>query len=143
LWWLTAPRAGSVTCALSLAEGEMQEKNTAPIRFNSTHIGVRRALVDTSVISIQGQLCRPTTTSVWRTVEAELRRAPDSVALDLSDVTDIDAAGLSVLVSTAIRAGESDISFCLVGACEGAVGAALAQANLTDLFEIVPAATAP
>jgi anti-sigma B factor antagonist len=121
----------------------MQENPTAAICCSSTHIDIRRALVDTSVISIQGELCRPTTTSVWRTVEAELRRAPDSVALDLSDVTGIDAAGLGVLVCTAISAGESDISFCLVGAREGAVGAALAQANLTELFEIVPAGTVP
>ena len=109
----------------------------------SVSIDVRRAHVDRSVIRIQGGLLYAATTSVWRTVEKELRRSPELVALDLSEVTDIDAAGLGVLVAAAGCAGESDISFCLVGAHEGAVGTALAAADLTELFEILPAGAAP
>jgi anti-sigma B factor antagonist len=124
-------------------EGEMHENNTYATHFSAARIHVCRALVDTSVIRVRGELSKPATASVWRTVKAELRRSPDLVALDLSEVSDIDAAGLGVLVSTAICAGESDISLCLVGAREGAVGAALAEADLTELFEIVPAGTPP
>lgn len=121
----------------------MQENNPCATHFSSAHIHVRRAQVDTSVIRIRGRLSKPAAGCVWRTVKAELRRSPDLVALDLSEVSDIDAAGLGVLVSTAICAGESDISLCLVGAREGVVGAALAKADLTELFEIVPAGTPP
>jgi anti-sigma B factor antagonist len=109
----------------------------------SINIDVRRALVYRSIIRIQGGLLNTATASVWRTVETELRRSPELVALDLSEVTDIDAAGVGVLVAAAGCAGESDISFCLVGAHEGAVGTALAEADLTELFEILPAGAAP
>jgi anti-anti-sigma regulatory factor len=108
----------------------------------SITIDVRRALVYRSIIRIQGGLLNTATASVWRTVETELRRSPELVALDLSEVTDIDAAGVGVLVAAAACAGESDISFCLVGAYEGAVGTALAEADLTELFEILPAGAA-
>lgn len=109
----------------------------------SINIDVRRVLADRSVIRIQGGLLNGATASVWRTVETELRRSPQLVALDLSEVTDIDAAGVGVLVAAAGCAGESDISFCLVGAHESAVGTALAEADLTELFEILPAGAAP
>jgi hypothetical protein len=33
--------------------------------------------------------------------------------------------------------------FCLVGAREGTVGTAVADADVTELFEIIPAGTAP
>jgi anti-sigma B factor antagonist len=121
----------------------MQEDYVYAIHFGSIDIEVRRALVDSSVIRIQGGLMNVATASVWRTVETEFQRSPHLVALDLSAVTNIDAAGLGVLLAAADRAGESDISFCLVGAHEGAVGTALAQADLTELFEILPAGTAP
>ena len=121
----------------------MRENQTDTGEFCLTALDVHRALVDSSVIRIQGGLRSPATTSVWRTVEKELRRSPELVALDLSAVTDIDAAGLGVLMAAADHAGESDISFCLIGADEGAVGTALAQADLTELFEILPARTAP
>jgi anti-sigma B factor antagonist len=123
--------------------GEMQGNDDGAMDFRSINIDVRRALIDWSVIRIQGGLLNAATASVWRTVETEFRRSPELVALDLSEVTDIDAAGVGVLVAAAGRAGESDIAFCLVGAHEGAVGTALAEANLTELFEIFPAGTAP
>lgn len=51
-------------------------------------------------------------------------------------VAHIDGAGIDALVSAAALAGESDISFCLVGVQGGPVAAALAAAELTELFEI-------
>jgi anti-sigma B factor antagonist len=121
----------------------MQGNDSGAVDLRSTNIEVRRALVEWSVIRIRGGLLNAATAWVWRTVEREFRRSPDLVALDLSEVTDIDAAGVAVLVACAGRAGESDIAFCLVGAREGAVGTALAEADLTELFEMVPAGTAP
>jgi anti-sigma B factor antagonist len=120
----------------------MKENNTAGVHSSSTTIDVHRARVDSSVIRIQGGLLNAATSSIWRTVETEFRQSPRLVALDLSAVTEIDAAGLGVLMAAADRAGELDISFCLVGAHEGAVGTALAQADLIEAFEILPAGIA-
>ncbi|MDX1883857.1 STAS domain-containing protein [Mycolicibacterium sp. 120270] len=121
----------------------MQEKDTYANHFTLTHIEVRRAVVDSSVIHIRGGLLNAAAESVWQALETEFRRLPELVALDVSDVTDIDDVGVGVLVAAAGRAGESDISFCLVGAREGAVGTALAEAHVTELFEIVPEVAAP
>ncbi|OBK80125.1 STAS domain-containing protein [Mycobacterium sp. 1274761.0] len=115
----------------------MRENNTAATADYSVHIEVRRKTVDSSVIRIAGGLSYAAAASIWRTVETEFRRTPELVALDVSDVTEIDAAGVGVLVAAADRAGESDISLCLVGADEGVVGTALAAADVTELFEIV------
>ncbi|MDT5369293.1 MAG: anti-sigma factor antagonist [Mycobacterium sp.] len=71
-----------------------------------------------------------------RVVATELKRSPALLALDLSGVNRIDAEGIDALVSAATQAGESDISFCLVGVHAGPVGAALAEAELSELFEI-------
>lgn len=121
----------------------MQEYGTGAFDAAAISIDVRRALVDWSVIRLHGGLSSATTASVWRTVEREMRRSPEVVALELSEVTDIDAAGVGVLVAVAGRAGESDIALCLIGAHEGPVGTALEAADLTELFEIVPAGIAP
>ncbi len=115
----------------------MRENNTAATCRYTADIEVRRKLLDSSVIRIRGGLSDAAAASVWQTVETEFRRTPELVALDVSDVTEIDATGLGVLVAAADRAGESDISLCLVGAAEGVVGTALAAADVTDLFEIV------
>jgi anti-sigma B factor antagonist len=115
----------------------MEENNTAATDSCLAQIEVRRKIVDSIVIRIRGGLLNGAATSVWRTVATEFRRTPELVALDVSDVTEIDAAGVGVLVAAADRAGESDISLCLIGVHEGAVGTALAAADVTELFEIV------
>ena len=74
-----------------------------------------------------------------RVVATELNRSPALLALDLSGVNRIDAEGIDALVSAATQAGEYDISFCLVGVHGRPVGTGLAEAGLTELFEIVAA----
>ena len=74
-----------------------------------------------------------------RVVADELNRSPALLALDLTAVSCIDAEGIDALVLAATQAGESDISFCLVGVHGHPVGTALADAELTELFEIVDA----
>jgi anti-anti-sigma regulatory factor len=59
------------------------------------------------------------------------------LALDLTRVNRIDAEGIAALVSAVTQAGESDISICLVGVHTGPVEAALAEAELSELFEIL------
>jgi anti-anti-sigma regulatory factor len=71
-----------------------------------------------------------------RVVANELYLSPALLALDLTGVNRIDAEGIDALVSAATQAGESDISFCLVGVHGHPVGTALADAELMELFEI-------
>jgi anti-anti-sigma regulatory factor len=120
----------------------MQKHEKGPVRSTSVAVDIQRSPADTSIIRVRGELLSGATAPVWHSIERELLRAPGLVALDLSGVSGIDADGIHVLVSAASHAGEFDISFCLIGAHEGAVGAALADACLIDLFEILPAGTA-
>jgi ABC-type transporter Mla MlaB component len=62
-------------------------------------------------------------------VATELKRSPALLALDLTRVDGIDTEGIATLVSAATQAGESDISFCLVGAQAGPVRAAFRLAH--------------
>ena len=102
----------------------------------SVTVDVKRSPTNTSVIYVSGELLRGATATMRRVVTNELNRSPALLALDLTGVSRIDTEGIAALVSAATQAGESDISFCLVGAQAGPVGAALADAELTELFEI-------
>lgn len=97
---------------------------------------VQRLPGDTSVVHVAGPLLADTAAPVRRTLSDELPRTPELLALDLTEVAAIDIAGIDVLTSAAMQAGESDIAICLLGTHRSPVGAALSQANLTELFEM-------
>jgi anti-sigma B factor antagonist len=99
---------------------------------------VQRFPTGKSVVRVSGELIRDTPSQLTRTVEEELMRAPSPLVLDLSGVTHINATGVDALVAAATAAGESDISLCLAGVEGHPVGAALAAADLTELFEVFP-----
>ncbi|MCW2688812.1 MAG: hypothetical protein JWR37_3702 [Mycobacterium sp.] len=96
---------------------------------------VQRSSVGEVVIAVTGDLTGAATLEVHRIITDELVTWPAQLALDLSGVTSIDTAGVDMLATVAAVAGESDISFCLVGG--DPVATALADAELTELFEIV------
>lgn len=104
-------------------------------------VEVDRHSAGRSVIHVSGDMLCDATEAVGCIVSGELRRSPALVVLDLSAVTRIDASGIATLVSAATQAGESDISLCLVGMQGRPVEAALADADLTELFETFPAVT--
>ena len=103
----------------------------------SVTVDVKRSPTNKSVIHVSGELLRGATAPMRRVVATELKRSPALLALDLSGVNRIDAEGIDALVSAATQAGESDISICLVGVQAGPVEAALAEAELIELFEIL------
>ena len=105
----------------------------------SVSVDVKRSPTNTSVIYVSGELLRGATATMRRVVATELNRSPALLALDLTGVNHIDAEGIDALVSAATQAGESDISICLVGVHGHPVGTGLAEAGLTELFEIVAA----
>jgi anti-anti-sigma factor len=102
----------------------------------SITVDVKRSPTNKSVIHVSGELARGAIATMRQVVATELKRSPALLALDLTRVDRIDTEGIATLVSAATQAGESDISFCLVGAHAGPVRAALADAELTELFEI-------
>jgi anti-sigma B factor antagonist len=104
----------------------------------ASSVDVQRCPTGKSVVRVSGALIRDAPSQLARIVEAELMRAPSPLVLDLSAVTHITATGVDALVSAATTAGECDISFCLVGIEGRSVGAALAAAELTELFEVFP-----
>ena len=103
----------------------------------SVTVDVKRSPTNKSVIHVSGELLRGASATMRQVVATELNRSPALLALDLSGVNRIDAEGIDALVSAATQAGESDISFCLVGVHAGPVEAALAEAELSELFEIL------
>jgi anti-sigma B factor antagonist len=104
-------------------------------------VDVQRFPTGKSVVRVGGDLIRDTPSQLTRVIEDELLQAPSPLVLDLSAVKHITASGVDALVSAATAAGESDISFCLVGVEGRSVWAALAAAELTELFEVFPSVT--
>jgi anti-anti-sigma regulatory factor len=102
----------------------------------SVTVDLKRFPTNKSVVYVSGELLRGATATMRRIVANELNRSPALLALDLSGVIRIDAEGIDGVVSAATQAGESDISFCLVGVHGHPVGTALADADLLELFEI-------
>ena len=105
-------------------------------RSESVTVKVQRFAMGTNVVHVMGDLRCDAGSALPLIVAEELMRCPALLALDLPGVARIDGAGIDALVSAAALAGESDISFCLVGVQGGPVAAALAAAELTELFEI-------
>ncbi|BBU23768.1 hypothetical protein MYXE_35580 [Mycobacterium xenopi] len=99
---------------------------------------IQRSPAGMSVVQVNGALVADGTAALRRAVAGEFLRSPGFLALDLSGVSQIDGDGIDALTSAAVQAGESDIGFCLVGAHQGPIAAALAEADLSELFEIVP-----
>jgi anti-sigma B factor antagonist len=82
---------------------------------------------------VSGDLLHGANATMRQVVATKLNRSP------VSGVNGIDAEGIAALVSAATQAGESDISFCIVRVHGHPVGTGLAEAALTELFEIVAA----
>jgi anti-anti-sigma factor len=115
-----------------------QDGERKPDQSRLIAIDVRRLPADTTVVQVCGDLTGDATAAMQRTVGEELSRSPQQLIVDLSAVTSIDVGGINALSSAAGIAGEADISFCLVDPQGDPVGAALAAARLSELFEVFP-----
>ena len=109
-----------------------------PEQPDSVTLNVQRRADDTTVVEVAGDVQGDATAAMQRTIIDGLTRSPAHLIIDLSAVTSIDSAGINALSSVAGIAGEADISFCLVNSDGDPVGAALASAKLTELFEVFP-----
>jgi anti-sigma B factor antagonist len=108
-------------------------------RAGSLTVGVERFSTGKVVVGVAGELLAAE--AMHQAITDELVRGPALLAVDLSEVTRVDAAGIDALVSAAYTAGESDISFCLVGAQGGPVEDEIVAADLTELFEVFASLT--
>jgi anti-sigma B factor antagonist len=115
-------------------DGQMDTEKGAP--ENPITVEVWHSPTKEAVVYVAGQVTGDASLSVLRVVTDVVLRQPAEVALDVSEVTSIDAGGVQALLSIAAEAAELDISLCLVGAQGGAVSIALADAGLTEAFEI-------
>lgn len=104
--------------------------------IESVVVTVRGCASGSTVVAVTGELCDDLGIALHLLITDELTRSTSALAVDLSAVTRIDGLSINALVSAAALAGESDISLCLVVANAGPVEAALAVAELTELFEI-------
>lgn len=75
----------------------------------------------------------------WRDTLRAAMGAPGNVELDLSGVSDIDAAGIQLLVSLRMEAQASERALHLVATSER-IREALAFCHLTEFFEDAPLA---
>jgi anti-sigma B factor antagonist len=112
------------------------EGRDGPEQSSSIRINLRRSPADTTVVEVVGDLSGDAVATMQRTLTDELTYSAAHVIVDMSEVTRIDTDAINALATAAGIAGEADISLCLVHTDEGPVGAAIAAAELTDLFEV-------
>lgn len=103
---------------------------------NAITVEVSQSPAKEAVVCVTGHVTGDASLSVLRVVKDVLICQPAEVALDVSEVTSIDPGGVQALLNIAAEAAELDVSLCLVGAQRGPVSMALADAGLTEVFEI-------
>jgi anti-anti-sigma factor len=105
-------------------------------RAGSIAINVQRLTTGDTVVDLVGDLIGDAAAAMRQALIDELSREPAQLIVDLSTVARIDAGAVRALAAAAAVAGESDRAFCLVTAKAGPVQAALAAAQLSELFEV-------
>ncbi|MGV0742853.1 STAS domain-containing protein [Mycolicibacterium sp. XJ870] len=90
------------------------------------------------LVRVKGAFTGSAAERTRRLLIAELQRSPRLLALDLSDVSDMDTAATDLLTAIAKLAGEFHIALALTGSLQHRVEDALRRAGLTDLFSTTP-----
>jgi len=117
--------------------GELIERGQADSRRTGlAAVNVQRFAHGNNVVRVSGDLTGEAAPTLHRTLTEELTRSPTQLAVDLRGVERIENAGVDALVSAAALAARSAISFVLVATGTGPVVAALAAADVRQLFEI-------
>jgi len=114
-------------------ESDLQEE-----QGRSLSCVVQRLPAGEIVIRATGDLDSETSSQLYLLVADELQQNPAQLVLELSNLTSVDNAAVDALVSASAVAGESDISFCLVAPHASPVVTTLAEAGLSERFEVFP-----
>jgi anti-anti-sigma factor len=117
----------------SVSEGDIEGQQDGSFSYT-----VQRLPAGITVIRAAGDLNSETSSRLYLRVEDELLRGPAQLVVDFSNLTSFDNGAVGALVSASAVAGESDISFCLVASRASPVVTTLADAGLTERFEVFP-----
>lgn len=99
---------------------------------------VQRLHGGVSVVRAVGHLDGEARTHMHRLVVDEVRRTPSQLLLEVSGVTSIGDAAVTVLIGASALAGESDVALCLIASSHSPVVKALTAADVIERFEISP-----
>ncbi|MBW0088770.1 hypothetical protein I4I73_10260 [Pseudonocardia sp. KRD-184] len=99
-----------------------------PVRTDDIRPGIVR------VRAAAGTLGSFAVAELGSAVDAALARRPWGIVADLRPLDAITPAGMAMLVRVAVAAGELDVGLSLV--CADAVRSAVAQVDLTELFDL-------
>lgn len=99
-------------------------------------VSVQRCPTGDVVVRVVGELLDAR--AMEQAIADAFNQSLPRLAVDLLEVTHVDPAGVDALTAVAEAAGESDISLCLIVLAGGPVEAAIAAADLTELFEVFP-----
>lgn len=113
---------------------------TAP-RIPSTNISVSQFPTAEYVVTVDDPASWETWSVIGQISNHIIGHSPRLLVLDLTGLHSLDLTGLEALCGVAAQAGESDIAFCVVGARDGPIVMAIAEAGLTELFELVESAS--
>ena len=117
----------------SVSEGDIERQQDKSFSYT-----VQRLPAGITIIRATGDLNSETSSQLYLCVEDELLRRPAQLVLDLLNLTSFYNGAVGALVSASAVAGESDISFCLVASRASPVVTTLADAGLTERFEVFP-----
>lgn len=102
-----------------------------------THGSVRTDDLRPAIVRVRaaaGQLGGFAVAELGSAVDAALSRRPWGIVVDLRPLDEVTPAGLAMLMRLAAAAGELDVGLILV--CSAVVRSALADAGLTENFEL-------
>lgn len=102
----------------------------------SIAVDVQQLAAGRTVVRLNGDVIGNAAIVLQQTLIDQLSQSPTQLIVDLSAVRRIDTSGVDALASAAAVAGESDHAFCLIDGEAGHLHAALAAAQLIELFEV-------
>jgi anti-anti-sigma factor len=116
-----------------VSDGYAEEEESGSWSFT-----VQRPPGGITIVRARGELDGDSSAELCLVVADELLPEPAQLVLDLSDLTSVEKAAVTGLVSASGLAGEADISFCLVAAQASPVLTTLAEAGVLERFEVFP-----
>lgn len=116
--------------------GDQGDRPPMAPRTPSSNIDIAKLPMGNYVVTVDDPASWETWMVMGQVVGDILAQSPRLLVLDLTGLDSLDLPGVGALSAAAAQAGESDIAFCLVGAQDGPVRAAVADAGLTELFEL-------
>ncbi|RAV06141.1 anti-sigma factor antagonist [Mycolicibacterium sp. GF69] len=124
-----------------MRRGTPIDEPCAQFRFGSIAVSVHRYPGRQHVIGVSGELLSDAVAGLSELIADELTHRPAPLALDLSELQRIDAAGADVLALAATAASTNTIALCLIRSRHEPVHTSLAALGLLELFDVYDSLT--